>query len=101
MDTNDDKKVFDEEAIAEEEFVADLEDTIENPLVYDGDKITVQNKVESKPTEQKEELTGAIGTGDLTPEIEPFNNEDALRSENVNNDGNPFGTDSTSEKAFG
>ncbi|MBP5656488.1 hypothetical protein J6X15_02810 [Candidatus Saccharibacteria bacterium] len=95
----DDKKVFDEEAIAEEEFVADLEDTIENPLVYDGEKITVQEKPE--PIEQKEELSGAIGTGDLTPENEPFNNENALRSENVSNDENPFGADSTSEKAFG
>ena len=100
MDT-DDKKVLDEEAIAEEEFVADLEDTIENPLVYDGGKITVQEKIEPEPTEQKEELVGAIGTGDLTPEKEPFNNEDALRSENVNNDENPFGADSTSEKVFG
>ena len=97
----DNKTVIDEEAIAEEEFVADLEDTIENPLVYDGEKITVQEKPEQLIVEEKEELTGAIGTGDLTPEGEPFNNEEALRSESVNNDENPFGVDSGSEKAFG
>ncbi len=101
MDDNpNDKKVIDEEAIAEEEFVADLEDTIENPLVYDGEKVTVQEKPKAEiPEEKKEELTGAIGTGDLTPDNEPFNNEEALRSESVNNDENPFGSsDTTSDK---
>lgn len=101
LDADEENKI-DEEAIAEEEFVADLEDTIENPLVFDGDKITVENKKNgsaSKP--EREELPGAVGSGDLIPEEKPFNNEEALRSENVNNDQNPFSPDSPSEKGFG
>ena len=98
----DEEKVIDEEAIAEEEFVADLEDTIENPLVFDGDKVTVESKKdESASKPEREELPGAVGTGDLIPEEKPFNNEEALRSENVNNDQNPFSPDSPSEKGFG
>jgi len=94
----DDNKIIDDEAIAEEEFVADLEDTIENPLVYDGEKITVQNG--PKEEEEVEGLPGAIGTGGLVADPEPFNNENALRSESVNNDGNMFGADPNSEKSF-
>ncbi|MCR4753528.1 MAG: hypothetical protein K5837_03885 [Candidatus Saccharibacteria bacterium] len=101
LDADEEKKI-DEEAIAEEEFVADLEDTIENPLVFDGDKITVENKKnESASKPEREELPGAVGSGDLIPEEKPFNNEEALRSENVNNDQNPFSPDSPSEKGFG
>ena len=101
LDADEENKI-DEEAIAEEEFVADLEDTIENPLVFDGDKITVENKKnESASKPEREELPGAVGSGDLIPEEKPFNNEEALRSENVNNDQNPFSPDSPSEKGFG
>ncbi len=101
LDADEEKKI-DEEAIAEEEFVADLEDTIENPLIFDGDKITVENKKnESASKPEREELPGAVGSGDLIPEEKPFNNEEALRSENVNNDQNPFSPDSPSEKGFG
>ena len=97
----DDKKIIDEEAIAEEEFVADLEDTIENPLVYDGDKLTVQKKEEPVTDKKEGGLEGAIGTGGLAADPEPFNNENAYRSESVNNDENPFGADPNTEKAFG
>ena len=77
LDADEENKI-DEEAIAEEEFVADLEDTIENPLVFDGDKITVENKKnESASKPEREELPGAVGSGDLIPEEKPFNNEEA------------------------
>lgn len=82
----DEKKVVDEEAIAEEEFVADLEDTIENPLVYDGDKLTVQDKLkDSEVGDEKKELEGAVGTGDLLVAT-PFNNEEALRNEKLSDE---------------
>ena len=82
----DEKKVVDEEAIAEEEFVADLEDTIENPLVYDGDKLTVQDKPkDSEVGGEKKELEGAVGTGDLLVAT-PFNNEEALRNEKLSDE---------------
>ena len=93
------KEAIDEEAIAEEEFVSDLEDTIENPLVYDGDKLTVQSKKTQEEGEKKEELAGAIGSGELVVNT-PFNNEEALRSESMNNGDNPFGSDSTTNKGF-
>ena len=96
----DDKEVIDEEAVAEEEFVSDLEDTIENPLVYDGDRLTVQNKVMQEDGGEKEELAGAIGSGELVVN-KPFNNEEALRSENMNDGDNPFGSDSTTNEGFG
>ena len=98
MDTEN-KETIDEEAIAEEEFVSDLEDTIENPLVYDGDKLTVQSKKTQEEGEKKEELAGAIGSGELVVNT-PFNNEEALRSENMNDGDNPFGSDSTTNKGF-
>ena len=100
MDENN-KEAIDEEAIAEEEFVSDLEDTIENPLVYDGDnKLTVQNKkAPEEEGEKKEELAGAIGSGELVVNT-PFNNEEALRSESMNDGDNPFGSSSTTDKGF-
>ena len=99
MDNNE-KKAIDEEAVAEEEFVSDLEDTIENPLVYDGDKLTVQSKIEAEAEgENKEQLAGAIGSGELVVNI-PFNNEEALRSENMNDGDNPFGSDSTTNNKY-
>ena len=98
----DSQPVIDEEAIAEEEFVADVEDVVGgNPLVYGGNETTAQNTLGQSDEEEKEKLAGAIGTGDLASAGGPFNNENALRSESVNNNENPFGVDSGSEKAFG
>lgn len=97
----DEQKALDEEAIAEEEFIADVEETMKkNPLVYDGETIGKQDD-ESPAQEEGDVLAGAVGTGSLTPKDGPFNNEKALRSESVNNDENPFGAEASSGGSFG
>ena len=74
------------EAMAEEEFISDKEDEIENPLVYGDDKkLHLESQLhESEVDEKKDILPGAIGTGDLEAEGLPFNNEQALREEKMN-----------------
>ena len=101
MDIDNQEGILDEEAIAEEEFIADPEETIkDNPLVYDGEKVEeVQGEIEV--AEDAGALTGAIGTGNLTLGGGPFNNEEALRSESVRNDENPFEENPSSEGSFG
>ena len=101
MGIDDQEEILDEEAIAEEEFIADPEETIkDNPLVYDDEKVEeVQGEIEV--TGDAGALTGAIGTGNLTFGGGPFNNEEALRSESVSNDENPFGENPSSEGPFG
>ena len=77
------KKVeLEDEAIAEEEFVAIEEDEI-NPMLFD-EQAAEEEPVE--PAEEEKLLDGAIGSGDLEIPEEPFNNEEALRNENVNED---------------
>ena len=100
MDIDEQENTLDEEAVAEEEFIADPEETIkDNPLVYDNKN---KENNDSAATNQKQEaLVGAIGTGDLTFGGGPFNNEEALRSESVNSDDNAFGANPSSENPFG
>lgn len=84
------------EAMAEEEFISDKEDEIENPLVYGDDKkLHLESQLhESEVDEKKDILPGAIGTGDLEAEGLPFNNEQALREEKMNENNNPLKNDS-------
>lgn len=73
-----------DEAIAEEDFVAVEEDKV-NPMLFDEEEAP-EEPVE--PTEEEKLLSGAIGSGNLEVVIpeQPFNNEEALRKENVNED---------------
>ena len=84
------------EAMAEEEFISDKEDEIENPLVYGDDKkLHLESQLhESEVDEKKDILPGAIGTGDLEVEGLPFNNEQALREEKMNENNDPLKNDS-------
>ena len=84
------------EAMAEEEFISDKEDEIENPLVYGDDKKLHRESQlhESEVDEKKDILPGAIGTGDLEAEGLPFNNEQALREEKMNENNDPLKNDS-------
>ena len=84
------------EAMAEEEFISDKEDEIENPLVYGGDKeLHLESQLhESEVDEKKDILPGAIGTGDLEAEGLPFNNEQALREEKMNENNDSLKNDS-------
>ena len=84
------------EAMAEEEFISDKEDEIENPLVYGDDKkLHLESQLhESEVDEKKDILPGAIGTGDLEAEGLPFNNEQALREEKMNENNEPLKNDS-------
>lgn len=84
------------EAMAEEEFISDKEDEIENPLVYGDDKkLHLESQLhESEVDEKKDILPGAIGTGDLEAEGLPFNNEQALREEKMNENNDPLKNDS-------
>ena len=84
------------EAMAEEEFISDKEDEIENPLVYGDDKkLHLESQLhESEVDEKKDILPGAIGTGDLEAEGLPFNNEQALREEKMNENNDSLKNDS-------
>lgn len=84
------------EAMAEEEFISDKEDEIENPLVYGDDKkLHLESQLhESEVDEKKDILPGAIGTGDLEAEGLPFNNEQALREEKMNENNDQLKNDS-------
>ena len=84
------------EAMAEEEFISDKEDEIENPLVYGDDKkLHLESQLhESEVDEKKDILPGAIGTGDLEAEGLPFNNEQALREEKMNENNDTLKNDS-------
>ena len=84
------------EAMAEEEFISDKEDEIENPLFYGDDKkLHLESQLhESEVDEKKDILPGAIGTGDLEAEGLPFNNEQALREEKMNENNDPLKNDS-------
>lgn len=89
------KITIDEEAKAEEEFISDQEDTLENPLVLDAvpEDDSASNKEQQQQAEKAEDLLpGAIGSGNLEVEIpdEPVNNEQTLKEEKMNNDENPF-----------
>lgn len=87
------KITIDEEAKAEEEFISDQEDTLENPLVIDAvsEDDSASNK-EQQAEKAEDLLPGAIGSGNLEVEIpdEPVNNEQTLKEEKMNNDENPF-----------
>lgn len=84
------------EAMAEEEFISDKEDEIENPLVYGDDKkLHLESQLHESEVDEKEDiLPGAIGTGDLEAEGLPFNNEQALREEKMNENNDPLKNDS-------
>ncbi len=84
------------EAMAEEEFISDKEDEIENPLVYGDDKkLHLESQLHESEVDEKEDiLPGAIGTGDLEAEGLPFNNEQALREDKVNENNDPLKNDS-------
>lgn len=83
------------EANAEEEFISAKEDQIENPLVYGEDnKLHLESQLQESEVEKKKEtLPGAIGTGDFETEGLPFNNEQALREEKMNENNNPSKND--------
>lgn len=83
------------EANAEEEFISAKEDQIENPLVYGEDnKLHLESQLQESEVEKKKEtLPGAIGTGGLETEGLPFNNEQALREEKMNENNNPSKND--------
>ena len=83
-----------DEAIAEEEFVADEEDTV-NPMLF---REEAEEETPVEPTEAEKMLNGgAIGSGNLEVIIpeKPFNNEEALRNENVNEEENKTPTTET------
>ncbi len=76
--TRAERLVIEEEAMAEEEFVADQEDTV-NPLIYD------QKKSKSDALGELEGAFGSEGLADEVP-VKPINNEEELRKESVNED---------------
>ncbi len=95
------KEELEAEAIAEEEFISDQEDVIENPLVHDEDN-KLRPQSEAKNPEEKEELLpGAIGTGDLGADSIPFNNEQALREEKMNEENDPNKENFSPDMDFG
>lgn len=81
--TPEQRQVILEEAIAEEEFIADQEDKI-NPMLF-GDEPAVEEKPE---TPEDNVLDGAYGSGNLELDFSdgPISNEEELRKENVNED---------------
>lgn len=85
------------EARAEEEFISDKEDEIENPLVYGEDnKLHLESELKkSEESDEEKKLSGAIGTGNLETEGLPFNNEQALREEKMNDNNNPLNNENT------
>ena len=87
-----------DEAIAEEDFVAVEEDKV-NPMLFDEEEAP-EEPVE--PTEEEKLLSGAIGSGNLEVVIpeQPFNNEEALRKENVNEDNKPTTPTTGTDGAF-
>ena len=87
-----------DEAIAEEDFVAVEEDKV-NPMLFDEEEAP-EEPVE--PTEEEKLLSGAIGSGNLEVVIpeQPFNNEEALRKENVNEDNKPTTPTTETDGAF-
>ncbi len=96
--TRAERLVIEEEAIAEEEFVADQEDTV-NPLIYD------QKESKSDASGGLEGAFGSEGLADEVP-VKPINNEEELRKESVNEDNldptlksDGFGTDSNPDLA--
>ena len=85
------------EARAEEEFISNKEDEIENPLVYGEDnKLHLESELKkSEESDEEKKLSGAIGTGNLETEGLPFNNEQALREEKMNDNNNPLNNENT------
>ena len=79
LDETEKRVASEDEAIAEEEFVSHAEDEV-NPMLFDE---TVEEEP-VEPTEEEKLLDGAIGSGNLEIPEQPFNNEEALRNENVN-----------------
>ena len=65
-------------------------------MVYGDDKkLHLESQLhESEVDEKKDILPGAIGTGDLEAEGLPFNNEQALREEKMNENNDPLKNDS-------
>ena len=78
-------RAIEEEARAEEEFIADQEDAV-NPLIFDKDAQQEEQKPEAKPKD--ESLDGAFGSEGLAEEepVIPVSNEEELRKESVNED---------------
>lgn len=100
--TPEERRMIEEEALAEEEFIADQEDSV-NPLIFEEGK-----EEESKTPEEEKDLDGAFGSEGLAEEepVIPVSNEEELRKESVNEDElNPtpksdsFGTDSNPDMA--
>ena len=86
--TPEDWREIQEEAQAEEEFIADREDTVK-PLVFqkkneDGSVKTIDTRPETHSVSASD---GVLGSGDFEKDLigEPINNEEELRKESVTN----------------
>ena len=80
-------KRIQEEAQAEEEFIADREDTVK-PLVFTKKDGTAIDDPETRPIDASD---GVLGSGDLETGFgEPISNEEELRKESVEEDINPI-----------
>ena len=84
-----------EEAQAEEEFIADREDTVK-PLVF-GKKSGDADENDNEPGAHLDDAPDGVmlGSGDLEVDRigEPISNEEELRKESVNEDNNPITSD--------
>lgn len=84
------RRIINEEAKAEEEFIADQEDSI-NPMFFE--KTEEEKKAENQPSAAAEQqLDGAFGSGGLVEEeLEgPVSNEEELRKEGADIDYTPI-----------
>ena len=80
-------KRIQEEAQAEEEFIADREDTVK-PLVFTKKDGTAIDDPKTRPIDASD---GVLGSGDLESGFgEPISNEEELRKESVEEDNNPI-----------
>lgn len=84
------RRIINEEAKAEEEFIADREDSV-NPMFFE--KTEDEKKEENQPNVAAEqELDGAFGSGGLVEEEpdDPISNEEELRKEGADIDYMPI-----------
>ena len=84
------RRIINEEAKAEEEFIADQEDSV-NPMFFE--KTEEEEKTENQPSVAAEQqLDGAFGSGGLVEEEpeDPISNEEELRKEGADIDYTPI-----------
>ena len=84
------RRIINEEAKAEEEFIADQEDSV-NPMFFE--KTEEEEKTENQPSAAAEQqLDGAFGSGGLVEEEpeDPVSNEEELRKEGADIDYTPI-----------